>query len=192
VTLDPTVRRCETADGREYTIADTVGFVRHLPHQLVEAFRSTLEEVADADLMLHVVDASDADPEEQIRSVREVLADIDALAVPEQLVFNKIDAADPETLIRLRALAPDAIFVSARTGEGLSALSTLIDARLPRPKRSLTVRIPFRRGDLVARVHQEGELLTETHGADGTTLTARVNDDLAAALQPYLSSLGVA
>ena len=129
-TLDPTVRRCETADGRTYTLADTVGFVRHLPHQLVEAFRSTLEEVADADLMLHVVDASDADPEEQIRSVREVLADIDALAVPEQLVFNKIDAADPETLIRLRALAPDAIFVSARTGEGLS--------RAERPDRRAT------------------------------------------------------
>ena len=102
-------RRCAAArrtDGRIYTLADTVGFVRHLPTQLVEAFRSTLEEVADADLILHVVDASDADPEAQIRAVREVLADIDALHVAEQLVFNKVDAADSETLLRLRALAP--------------------------------------------------------------------------------------
>ncbi len=92
-TLDPTVRRSQTADGRVYTLADTVGFVRHLPHQLVEAFRSTLEEVGRADLIVHVVDASDVDPEAQIRAVREVLADIDALGVPEQLVFNKADAA---------------------------------------------------------------------------------------------------
>ena len=190
-TLDPTVRRCESTDGRIYTLADTVGFVRHLPHQLVEAFRSTLEEVADADLMLHVVDAADADPEEQIRSVREVLADIDALAVPEQLVFNKVDAADAETLIRLRALAPDAIFVSARTGEGLAALVALIDARLPRPRHTVTVQIPFDRGDLVARVHGEGELLSETHSANGTTLNARVNDDLAALLYPYATVVGV-
>ena len=190
-TLDPTVRRCESADGRTYTLADTVGFVRHLPHQLVEAFRSTLEEVADADLLLHVVDAADADPEEQIRSVREVLADIDALAVPEQLVFNKVDAADPEALIRLRALAPDALFVSARTGEGLGALTALIDARLPRPSHTVTVQIPFDRGDLVARVHGEGELLSETHSAAGTTLNARVNDDLAALLHPYATVVGV-
>src|SRR5881227_1896746 len=100
-TLDPTVRRCRAEDGREYTIADTVGFVRHLPTQLIEAFRSTLEEVADADLILHIVDASDADPEAQIRAVREVFSDIDALGVPERLVFNKVDVADPEMLLRL-------------------------------------------------------------------------------------------
>src|SRR6202012_5740616 len=99
-TLDPTVRRAETADGRVYTLSDTVGFVRHLPHQLVEAFRSTLEEVAAADLLLHVVDAADPDPEAQIRAVREVLADIDALGVPEQIVFNKIDVADPDQLMQ--------------------------------------------------------------------------------------------
>src|SRR3954471_14254252 len=119
-TLDPTVRRAETADGRVYTLADTVGFVRHLPHQLVEAFRSTLEEVAAADLLVHVVDAADEDPEAQIRAVREVLADIDALNVPEQIVFNKADAADAETQLRLRSLVPDALFVSARTGAGLA------------------------------------------------------------------------
>src|SRR4051794_17847215 len=118
-TLDPTVRRAETSDGRLFTLADTVGFVRHLPTQLIEAFRSTLEEVGDAQLILHVVDASDADPEAQIRAVREVLADVDALGVPERLVFNKVDAATAETLLRLRALAPDARFVSARTGQGI-------------------------------------------------------------------------
>ena len=95
-TLDPTVRRCQASDGRPYTLADTVGFVRHLPTQLVEAFRSTLEEVGEADLILHVVDAADADPEAQIRAVREVFGDIDALSVPEQLVFNKVDVADPD------------------------------------------------------------------------------------------------
>src|SRR3954471_23187666 len=132
-TLDPTVRRAETSDGRIYTLADTVGFVRHLPTQLVEAFRSTLEEVKDAGLVLHVVDASDADPEAQIRAVREVLADIDALDVPEQLVFNKVDAASPEMLVRLRSLAPDALFVSARTGAGLDELRACIEQQLPRP-----------------------------------------------------------
>src|ERR1700759_3206980 len=118
-TLDPTVRRCQAADGREYTLSDTVGFVRHLPHQLIEAFRSTLEEVASSDLILHVVDAADPDPEAQLRAVREVLADADATQVPEQLVFNKVDAASPETLRRLRRLAPDALFVSARSGRGI-------------------------------------------------------------------------
>src|ERR1700760_3039459 len=121
-TLDPTVRRSQASDGRVFTLADTVGFVRHLPTQLIEAFRSTLEEVAAADLIVHVVDASDADPEAQIRAVRIVLGEIDALAVPEQLVFNKVDAADPEILARLRRLDPDALFVSAHTGDGLAAL----------------------------------------------------------------------
>ena len=147
-TLDPTVRRAETADGRVYTLSDTVGFVRHLPHQLVEAFRSTLEEVASADLLLHVVDASDEDPEAQIRAVREVLADIDALDVPEQIIFNKVDAADAETQLRLRSLVPNAVFVSARTGAGIAELTELIEARLPRPDRSVRALIPYTRGDL--------------------------------------------
>ena len=155
-TLDPTVRRCETSDGRTYTLADTVGFVRHLPHQLIEAFRSTLEEVADSDLVLHVVDASDADPEAQIRAVRAVFADIDALEIPEQLVFNKIDAADADQLTRLRALAPQGLFVSARTGEGMDGLTALIEARLPRPEVTVTAVIPFVRGDLVRPRTQRG------------------------------------
>ncbi|MGN6605751.1 MAG: GTPase HflX [Jatrophihabitans sp.] len=184
-TLDPTVRRSETADGRVYTLADTVGFVRHLPTQLVEAFRSTLEEVADADLLLHVVDASDADPEAQIRAVREVLADIDALAVPEQLVFNKVDAADGDLLLRLKRLAADALFVSARTGAGLDELREVIEARLPRPAVEVDVLVPYTRGDLVARVHDHAEILASEHTGDGTRLRARVDPMMAAELKPF-------
>jgi GTP-binding protein HflX len=190
-TLDPTIRRCETSDGRVYTLADTVGFVRHLPHQLVEAFRSTLEEVADADLILHVVDAADPDPEAQIRAVREVLADIDALAVAEQLVFNKVDTADPEMLMRLRRLAPDALFVSAQTGEGIDKLQAVIDDRLPRPDVDVTVLVPYARGDLVARIHASGEVLSTDHLAEGTLVNARVNSDLAATLRPFTAPAGV-
>ncbi len=190
-TLDPTVRRSQTADGRVYTLTDTVGFVRHLPHQLIEAFRSTLEEVADADLILHVVDASDVDPEAQIRAVREVLGEIDALAVPEQLVFNKTDAADSDVLLRLRRLAPDALFVSARTGEGMDKLQAVIDERLPRPDVSVTVLVPYARGDLVARMHETGEVLSTDHLATGTLVNARVNSDLAAALRPFAATAGV-
>ncbi|HJQ01541.1 MAG TPA: GTPase HflX [Jatrophihabitans sp.] len=184
-TLDPTVRRAETSDGRVYTLSDTVGFVRHLPHQLIEAFRSTLEEVASADLILHVVDASDEDPEAQIRAVREVLADLDALDVPEQIVFNKVDAADPETELRLRTLVPTALFVSAHTGVGLSALTATIEARLPRPDRSVHALIPYTRGDLVARIHSDGEVLSEDHTGDGTLISARVGSELAAALTEF-------
>ncbi len=184
-TLDPTVRRAETADGRVYTIADTVGFVRHLPTQLIEAFRSTLEEVADADLIVHVVDASDADPEAQIRAVREVFADIGALDVAEQLVFNKIDAASTEMLIRLRALAPDAVFVSAGTGDGLVELRERIEIRLPRPAVELTALVPYARGDLVAAVHDRAEVLHTEHTAHGTLLRARVDAALARTLEPF-------
>jgi GTPase len=189
-TLDPTVRRCQASDGRPYTLADTVGFVRHLPTQLVEAFRSTLEEVRDADLILHVVDAADADPEAQIRAVREVLADIDALDVPEQLVFNKCDAADPEVLVRLRRLAPGAVFVSARSGHGLDTLRERIEAQLPRPAVELRVLLPYTRGDLVTRLHDSAEVLSSEHTADGTRLHARVDPDLAASLAPYLDVAG--
>jgi GTP-binding protein HflX len=191
VTLDPTVRRATTADGREFTIADTVGFVRHLPHQLIEAFRSTLEEVAGSDLIVHVVDAADPDPAAQIRAVRTVLSEIDALTVPEQLVFNKIDAADRATLAQLRRSYPDALFVSARTGVGLARLHEVIDARLPRPDIEVEVLLPYERGDLLARLHASGEVLTLAHQATGTAVTARVNADLAAALAPFSASLGV-
>jgi GTP-binding protein HflX len=154
---------------------------------LVEAFRSTLEEVAEADLIVHVVDASDEDPEAQIRAVREVLADIDALNVPEQIVFNKVDASDADTQMRLRSLVPDALFVSARTGLGVVELARLIDSRLPRPDRSVTALIPYTRGDLVARIHSDGEVLSEDHTGDGTLISARVRSDLAAALENFVA-----
>jgi GTPase len=191
-TLDPTVRRCQASDGRPYTLADTVGFVRHLPTQLVEAFRSTLEEVHDAALILHVVDAADADPEAQISAVRAVLADIDALDVPEQLVFNKTDCADPAMLRRLRRLAPDGLFVSAKTGEGVGEVRALIERRLPRPSIELTVLLPYTRGDLVDQIHRTGEVLATRHTGHGTMLNARVTSALAAVLRPYTQPAGVA
>ncbi len=190
-TLDPTVRRCQASDGRPYTLADTVGFVRHLPTQLVEAFRSTLEEVADADLILHVVDASDADPQVQIRAVREVFADLGALDVPEQLVFNKIDTANPDMLLRLRRLAPAALYVSATTGDGIDKLQAVLEEQLPSPHVELTVLVPYTRGDLVALIHGNGEVLSTEHTGEGTLVNARVNDELAAALAPYDTALGV-
>ncbi|MEP7019223.1 MAG: GTPase HflX [Pseudonocardiales bacterium] len=190
-TLDPTVRRCQASDGRPYTLADTVGFVRHLPTQLIEAFRSTLEEVGESDLILHVVDASDADPEAQIRAVRAVLGDIDALAVPEQIVFNKVDAADPEMLVQLKRLAPDAVFVSALNGGGLDELRTVLEHRLPSPDMELRVLLPYTRGDLVARLHETAEVLSSEHTEDGTLLHARVHPGLAAALGPFICAAGV-
>jgi GTPase len=169
-TLDTTTRRARAADGREYTYSDTVGFVRHLPHQIVEAFRSTLEEVADADLVLHVVDASHPDPQEQVRAVREVLAEVGAERVPELLVVNKTDAADEETLLRLKREWPGAVFVSARTGAGVAEVRACV---------------PYDRGDLVARAHSTGEVLHTEHTVEGTALHVRVDEALAAELAPF-------
>jgi len=186
-TLDPTVRRTETAGGRGYTVADTVGFVRHLPHLLVEAFRSTLEEVADADLVLHVVDVSDADPEGQIAAVREVLQEIGAAKVPEIIVLNKADAADPDVISRLRRREPHSVLVSARTGAGIEELLAAIEADLPRPEFEVDAVVPYGRGDLIARIHEHGELLSETHLENGTRVLARVDAQLRAALEEFLS-----
>jgi GTP-binding protein HflX len=184
-TLDPTVRRTQTADGREYTLTDTVGFVRHLPHQLVDAFRSTLEEVASADLLLHIVDGSDPDPLGQVEAVRIVLGEIDARAVPELIVVNKVDTMTEDDVLTLRRALPGAIWVSARTGEGLDDLRAAIATRLPRPDVDVDVLVPYDRGDLVARVHRDGEVLAERHEAGGTRLTARVDGALAAALGEF-------
>jgi GTP-binding protein HflX len=184
-TLDPTTRRTRTADGRVYTFSDTVGFVRHLPHQLVEAFRSTLEEVADADLVVHVVDATHPDPEEQVRAVREVLAEVGADTVPELLVVNKVDVTDEETLLRLKRLWPAAVFVSAHAGTGVADLRAAVETRLPWPAVELHVRVPYDRGDLVARVHATGEVLSTEHTGEGTVLHARVDQELAAELRRY-------
>jgi GTP-binding protein HflX len=184
-TLDPTVRRAETPDGRDYTLADTVGFVRHLPHQLVEAFRSTLEEVAGADLILHVVDGSDADPEAQLAAVREVLADVDAQNVPELVVINKADLADPLVLDRLRRRERHSIVVSARSGLGIDELRLLIARELPRPSTLVEVLLPYDRGDLVSRLHDAGELLEQEHRPEGTWLRALVSARMAGELSAY-------
>jgi GTP-binding protein HflX len=181
-TLDPAVRRARTPGGRWFTLTDTVGFVRHLPHQLVEAFRSTLEEVAEADLILHVVDGSDADPVAQIKAVREVLGQIGAAGVPEIVVVNKADAADPIAVKGLCLAERNCVIVSARTGAGLEALLAAVEAALPRREEEVSTLVPYGRGDLVARAHQEGEVLALRHDPEGTQLTARVPPDLAAAL----------
>jgi GTPase len=181
-TLDPAVRRARTPSGWPYTLTDTVGFVRHLPHQLVDAFRSTLEEVSDADLILHVVDGADADPRSQLAAVREVLAEIGAGDVPELVVINKADSADPIELEGLRLTEPQSVIVSARTGDGIDALLAEIERLLPRQYREVSVVIPYSRGDLLSRTHDEGEVLNVTHGGDGTEVTARVPLWLAAEL----------
>ncbi|HEX5114032.1 MAG TPA: GTPase HflX [Pseudonocardiaceae bacterium] len=190
-TLDATTRRSRTADGMTFTLTDTVGFVRHLPHQLIEAFRSTLEEVAEADLVVHVVDASDPMPERQVAAVREVLTQVveerDAPLPPELLVVNKTDAADHFTLTRLRNLLPGAVFVSARTGTGITALRERIAESLPHPSVAVDVLLPFARADLVARVHAEGEITTKDHTEHGTRLRAWVHPDLAAALEQFVT-----
>jgi GTP-binding protein HflX len=184
-TLDPTTRRATAEDGRVYTLSDTVGFVRHLPHQIVEAFRSTLEEVAEADLVVHVVDGAHPDPEGQVRAVREVLMEVGADKLPELLVVNKVDTADSETLLRLKRDWPEALFVSAHSGQGMEELRTTIEQRLPRPAVELRATVPYDRGELVARVHSRGQVLSTHHTEDGTELHARVDDQLAAELAPY-------
>lgn len=184
-TLDPTTRRTTTTDGRVYTMSDTVGFVRHLPHQLVEAFRSTLEEVADSDLILHVVDGSHPDPEGQLSAVREVFAEIGASEVPELVVINKADAADPMVLARLRQREPHSVVVSARTGEGIAEALALIEGELPRPGVEFRALLPYERGDLINRIHQQGEIASMEHTGDGTLVTGRANEDLAGELAAY-------
>ncbi|WP_182354613.1 GTPase HflX [Flaviflexus huanghaiensis] len=183
-TLDPTVRRSATDDGRVYTISDTVGFVRSLPTQLVEAFRSTLEEAAEADLLLHVVDASHADPVGQVDAVHAVLADVEgAEDVQELIVLSKADLADPVDLAALRSRYPGSVVVSAKTGEGFDELRGRIAELLPRPSVKVDVTVPFDRGDLVSRTHIEGEILSEEYSEDGTVISALVDPELAADLR---------
>ena len=179
-TLDPTVRKAMTPDGIGYTLSDTVGFVRNLPTQLVEAFRSTLEEVADADVILHVVDGSHPDPEGQIAAVRSVFAEVDAHRIPEIIVLNKADAADPAVVARIRSKEPHAVVVSARTGEGIDELERAIAATIPRPDVRLELLIPFTRGELVSRLHSaDAEILAEGYEEGGTRLSVLVREDIA-------------
>ena len=185
-TLDPTVRKAVTPTGRDFTLTDTVGFVRLLPHQLIEAFRSTLEEVAGADLILHVVDGSHPDPEGQLAAVRAVFADISAHEIPEIVVINKCDLADPLVLGRLARREKHVVQISALTGEGLPRLLQVLEDEVPHPDTLVRVLQPYSHGALVSRIHSEGEVLTEEHGEAGTELTARVGPQLASELHDYL------
>lgn len=186
-TLDPTVRKAQTPDGIGYTLSDTVGFVRSLPTQLVEAFRSTLEEVADADVILHVVDASHPDPEGQIRAVREVIAEVDARHIPEIIVLNKADAADPFVLERMRQREPEHVIVSARTGEGIEELKQKIADTIPRPSIEVKLLIPYSHGEIISRLHEwDAEIKSTDFVSDGTFVVALVREDVASELSEYV------
>ena len=186
-TLDPTVRKAQTPDGIGYTLSDTVGFVRSLPTQLVEAFRSTLEEVADADVILHVVDASHPDPEGQIRAVREVFAEVDARHIPEIIVLNKADAADPFVLERMRQREPEHVIVSARTGEGIEELKQKIADTIPRPSIEVKLLIPYNHGEIISRLHEwDAEIKSTDFVSDGTFVVALVREDVASDLAEYV------
>ena len=195
-TLDPTTRRAELADGRTVVFTDTVGFVRHLPTQLVEAFRSTLEEVVGADLVLHVVDGSDLFPLKQIAAVNKVIGEIvqeyGETAPPEIIVVNKIDAADPLVLAELRHAVDDVVFVSAHTGEGMSELEARIELFLNSLDSHVELLVPFTRGDVVSRVHQYGTVLHEEYTEAGTRIDVRLAAELAAELAEFQVSADTA
>ena len=178
-TLDPTVRKTTSADGRVYTLSDTVGFVRHLPHQLIEAFKSTLEEVSGADLIVHVVDGSHPDPQEQIRAVRGVINEIGGGEIAEIIAINKADISPPEKMMQLLREEPNSFAFSARTGFGIDTSVAAIEAALPRPRVEITAVIPFSRGDLVSAIHERGEIFTETYLPEGTSIHALVDGSLA-------------
>ncbi|CAN5842434.1 GTPase HflX [soil metagenome] len=178
-TLESTVRKLELPGRHSALISDTVGFVRRLPHHLVEAFRSTLVEVREADLLIHVVDAADPDPVGQIEAVRQVLADIEARDVPEQLVFNKVDLAAAAACERLANLYPDSVFVSALSGEGMDDLSSTVADHLDQQKVFLRIHVPYDRGDVAASAHRLGEVLAEKHEESGTLFELRVPLDQA-------------
>jgi GTPase len=178
-TLDPTVRKTQTSDGRIYTLSDTVGFVRHLPHQLIDAFKSTLEEVSESDLIVHVVDGSHPDPFEQIKAVRLVIDEIGGKDIPEIIAINKVDIADPNIIMEILRKEPNSYAFSVRTGFGVEGLLHAIESSLPRPSVEINVVIPYDRGDLVHAIHERGEIFSEQYIAEGTSIHARVDGGLA-------------
>jgi len=186
-TLDATVRRSVTPDGRLFTLSDTVGFVRNLPHQLVEAFRSTLEEVGQSDVIVHVVDASHPDPGAQLATVRDVIGEVGARDIPEIVVFNKADLADDEQRLLIRGLEPSGIFVSARTGEGVEELVARIAELLPAPEVEMTLLVPYDRGEVISRLHVQGRVLSTDYREDGTLVKALVHPARAADLEPFVT-----
>jgi GTPase len=187
-TLDPRTRRLALPGGESVLLSDTVGFVRKLPHQLVEAFRSTLEVVKESDLVLHVVDCSAPDPELQMDAVRVVLDEIGAGDVPELLAFNKADVS-PEAK-RLAERHPGSVSISALTGEGIDGLLETLGDRLRAMLRVVELVVPYERGDILAAIHREGEVLVETHGETATTVRVRVDQVGAARFKEFVSGEG--
>ncbi len=190
-TLDAATRRLALPGGEQVLLSDTVGFIKKLPHQLVESFRSTLEEVGEVDLLVHVVDASASDVEGQMVAVRSVLAEIGAGEVPEQVVFNKIDAVDDGTVARLLASVPDSLAVSALRGDGVSELLDTLGARLRSQNRVIEIVVPYDRGDVLAAAHREGEVLSTRHDEGGTVLKLRVDEAGAARFAEWTTDRAV-
>jgi GTPase len=186
-TLDPTTRRLDLPQGSSVLLSDTVGFVRKLPHDLVESFRSTLEEVVEAALLVHVVDAS-KDPERQVDAVRAVLKQIEAADKPTLMVLNKIDLLSEVEADKLRGRYPDAVFTAAADGIGLETLLEQLSDHLSRLRVEVSLKIPFERGDVVAKVHQEGEVLEETYDEEGTFVLARIPRHALADLETFVAS----
>jgi GTPase len=184
-TLDATVRKSMTPDGRPYTFTDTVGFVSNLPHQLVEAFRSTLEEIGESDVIVHVVDGSHPDPASQLTTVRDVIGEIEAREIPEIVVFNKSDLVDADQRLVLRGLEPRAVFVSARTGEGVEELLERIAEFIPQPEIELTLLVPYDRGEVISKLHLRGRVLTTEYREDGTLVTALVHPQSVESLKEF-------
>ena len=187
-TLDPTVRKAQTAEGRVYTLSDTVGFVRHLPHQLVDAFKSTLEEVSGADLIVHVVDGSHPDPFEQIRAVRQVIDEIGGGDIPEIIAINKVDIAAPEVVMELLRKEKNGYAFSTKSGFGIEGLVHAIEKSLPHPSVEIDSVIPYGRGDLVHAIHETGEIVLEEHLAEGTHIKGYVDGALAQSIERAIKS----
>ena len=185
-TLDPTTRRLSLPGGEVVLLSDTVGFVRNLPHQLVEAFKSTLDEVAEADLLIHVVDASAAAPEGNMRAVNEVLDEIKAGSVPQLIVFNKSDVAWPEDVARLIERYSGSVALSAVTGEGTDGFLRELSDRLRALTNVVELLVPYERGDIVAAIHREGEVLVEAHEEGGTRLRARLDQAASGAFAAFV------
>jgi len=187
-TLDATVRKSSTDDGKLYTLTDTVGFVRNLPHQLVEAFRSTLEEVEGSDVIVHVVDGSHPDPGSQLATVRDVIGDVGARDIPEIVVFNKADLVGEDDRLLLRGLAPDGIFVSARTGEGVEELRARIAETLPSPEILVTMLVPYDHGEVISRLHVAGRVVSTDYVEEGTLVQAWVHPRRVEELSEYVTN----
>ena len=185
-TLDSTTRRLILPEGREATITDTVGFIHKLPHGLVEAFKSTLDEVREADLLLHIADAGACQRDSQMQAVREVLQEIDASHTPSVVVYNKIDTLPVDELGVLRRRQPSAVFVSGLRGAGLSSLLARVAEEASRGGETMTVLIPYTRGDLIAVAHERAQIVTERHHEEGTRLILKVPSGLSATFAPFV------